>query len=44
VKGEIPGSVLKNVFCWMDLHKDELMANWMRLQNGEEVQKINPLM
>ena len=44
VKGEIPGSVLKNVFFFFFLHKDELMANWMRLQNGEEVQKINPLM
>ena len=40
VKGEIPSSVLKQVFRWMELHKEELM---MRLQNGEEVHKINPL-
>ncbi|MEY8486117.1 DUF4160 domain-containing protein [uncultured Parabacteroides sp.] len=43
VKGEIPSSVLKQVFRWMELHKEELMMNWVRLQNGEEVQKINPL-
>ena len=43
VKGEIPSSVLKQVFRWMELHKDELMMNWVRLQNGEEVHKINPL-
>ncbi len=43
VKGEIPSSVLKQVFRWMELHKEELMMNWVRLQNGEEVHKINPL-
>lgn len=43
VKGEITSSVLKQVFRWMELHKEELMMNWVRLQNGEEVHKINPL-
>ena len=43
VKGEIPSSVLKQVLRWMELHKEELMMNWVRLQNGEEVHKINPL-
>lgn len=43
VKGEIPGSVLKQVFHWMNLHKDELFENWNRLQNGEEIKKIKPL-
>ena len=43
VKGEIPGNVLKQVFRWMDLHKTELSENWNRLQNGQDIKKINPL-
>ncbi len=44
VKGEIPSNALKQIFIWMNLHHDELIANWNRLQNGEDIQKINPLM
>lgn len=43
VKGEIPRNALKHVFLWMELHKKELEMNWIRLQNGEEPLKINPL-
>lgn len=43
VKGELPLSVIKQVSKWMALHKEELQANWKRLQNGEEAQKIKPL-
>ena len=43
VKGEIPINALKQVFHWMELHKQELVDNWNRLQNGEEAQKIEPL-
>lgn len=43
VKGEIPSNALKQVFHWMELHKQELVDNWNRLQNGEEAQKIEPL-
>lgn len=37
IKGQLPREALKKVFEWMDLHHDELMANWARLQfsNGE---------
>ena len=31
------------VFDWLDLHKDELMANWQRMENGETLATINPL-
>ncbi len=30
-------------FEWLDLHKDELMENWERMENGETLVKINPL-
>ncbi len=43
VKGELPRKVLKEVFKWMDLHKDELEMNWERLQNGMDIVKIKPL-
>ena len=28
---------------WMDEHHDELMANWARLQDGDEALPIDPL-
>ncbi len=31
------------VFDWLDQHKDELMENWKRMENGETLAKINPL-
>ncbi len=43
VKGEMPRSALKQVFRWMELNKEELAANWQRLQQGEEPKKIEPL-
>lgn len=43
VKGELPRKALKKVFEWMDEHHEELMANWARLQNGEEALPIDPL-
>lgn len=43
VKGYMPRSVLKKVFEWMDLHRDELMKNWNILQEGKEPFGISPL-
>ena len=43
VKGQLPRKALKKVFEWMDEHHEELMANWARLQNGEEALPIDPL-
>ena len=43
VKGEMPRNALKQVFRWMELNKEELAANWQRLQQGEEPKKIEPL-
>ena len=39
----MPRRALNLVFEWLDLHKDELMANWKRMENGETLAKINPL-
>lgn len=41
--GEMPVRVIKLLSEWVDLHRDELMENWQRLQRGEEAIKIKPL-
>ena len=43
VTGEMPRRALHLVFEWLDQHKDELMLNWKRMENGETLVKINPL-
>ena len=43
VTGQMPRRALNLVFEWLDLHKDELMANWQRMENGETLVTIKPL-
>ncbi len=43
VKGEMPTRILKLVFLWMNLHKAELLENWNNVQQGLEINKIDPL-
>lgn len=43
VKGAMPRNALKQIFRWMDLHKQDLIDNWVRLHNGEEPKQITPL-
>jgi len=33
---------LNLVYEWLDLHKDELMQNWKRMENKEAIVKIDP--
>ena len=28
---------------WLDIHRDELMANWENAQNGDPLERIAPL-
>lgn len=39
----MPRRALKLVYEWLDLHKEELIDNWNRLQRGETFNKIDPL-
>ncbi|MBI4356752.1 MAG: DUF4160 domain-containing protein [Gammaproteobacteria bacterium] len=41
--GKIPKGKMKLVQAWIELHQDELMADWELAKNGEEVFKIKPL-
>lgn len=43
VKGEMPGRALRMILEWLDLHRDELMDNWNRAQQGAPLLKIAPL-
>lgn len=43
VEGEFPKNKLKLLVAWMEIHKDELEANWKLLSQGEQFFKIEPL-
>ncbi len=43
LEGNIKRSKLKLVDAWIEIHKDELMADWELAINGEAVFKIDPL-
>jgi hypothetical protein len=39
----VPVSSLKLVEAWMEIHHEDLKANWKLLSNGEEYFRIDPL-
>lgn len=41
--GEINHKKLKLILAWIEIHKDELKANWTLLSNGEKSYQIEPL-
>jgi hypothetical protein len=41
--GNLPRKQLRLVQAWIELHRDELMADWELAANGEEPYKIKPL-
>ena len=43
LEGKIPLSKLKLLQAWIELHKDELLANWQLLISGQQPYKIKPL-
>ena len=43
VEGSIPRGKLKLVEAWMEIHREELEANWTLLSNGEQSFRIDPL-
>ena len=36
MEGEIPVRQLRLVLAWMEIHQEELLANWTLCQNGEK--------
>lgn len=43
IEGKIPNSKRKLVEAWIEIHKDELLANWQLAINGEKIFSIDPL-
>ena len=41
--GSIPAKQLRMVQVWIDLHLDELLADWELAKQGQEVFRIDPL-
>ncbi len=43
LEGKIPKSKMKLLQAWIEIHKDELVANWELAVTGEQPYKIEPL-
>ncbi|MDP1982087.1 MAG: DUF4160 domain-containing protein [Sulfuritalea sp.] len=43
LEGELPARQLRMVQVWMDIHRDELLADWELAVNGDSPYKIAPL-
>lgn len=43
LEGEIPKRRLKLLIAWMEIHQEELEANWKLLSEGQGYFKIDPL-
>jgi len=41
--GSLPRGKTRLVQAWIEIHREELLANWQLAVNGEEVFKIEPL-
>lgn len=43
LEGDLRASKLKLVQAWIEIHQDELMADWELASQGQQVFKIDPL-
>lgn len=43
LSGKLVPAKLKLVQAWIEIHQDDLMADWQLAANGQEVFKIDPL-
>lgn len=43
LEGEIPRTKLKLVLAWIEIHRDELLADWKLAVEGHDIFKIDPL-
>lgn len=43
LQGKIPSKQMRMVLAWIEIHKDELLANWALCQNGDTPFGIDPL-
>lgn len=43
LEGSLPPGKLKMALAWVEIHQDELMADWELAVNGQQPFKIEPL-
>lgn len=43
IDGELPPAKLKLVLAWVEIHRDELLADWSLASRGEPIFRIEPL-
>ena len=43
LEGNIPNTKMKLLQAWIELHKDELLADWELAASGQQPYKIDPL-
>lgn len=43
IEGSLKSNKLKLVEAWIEIHKDEIMADWQLASEGNEIFKIDPL-
>ena len=43
LEGTLPPNKMKLVQAWIEIHRDELMANWQLASTGQQPYKIDPL-
>ncbi len=43
IDSNFPKKQEKLILAWSELHKEELLANWQLLMNGEQPFKIDPI-
>ncbi|PKO23720.1 MAG: hypothetical protein CVU38_02500 [Chloroflexi bacterium HGW-Chloroflexi-1] len=43
LEGELKANRLKLLLAWIEIHQDELMADWELASHGQDVFKIEPL-
>ncbi len=43
LEGELKANKMRLVLAWIEIHQEELMADWELASSGENVFKIDPL-
>jgi hypothetical protein len=43
LEGELPPAKLKLVLAWVEIHRDDLLADWTLASRGEPLFRIEPL-
>ena len=43
MRDDLPSNKIRLVQAWIDIHRDELIADWELAVNGQQPYKIEPL-